>query len=205
MSYLAAALILAAFGCVLLIGEYFFATHGILLVAAIICFFAAVGVVGVYGSTFELATAAVMCAIAVPLSTYGAVVMWKRVFGGNPSPAAEASIAEMPELVGLIELRGRVGKTLSELRPSGVVEFEDRRVDVMTEGLMIEKGVWVKCVDVKPGKVIVRPVEVGEQVAKKATEAASAPISTPTSAPTPNRVDESGNKKDLNNDDWQIG
>ena len=44
------------------------------------------------------------------------------------------------------------------LRP-GVVDFDGRRIDTITEGMMVEPGQWVRCIEVKAGKVIVRPVE----------------------------------------------
>jgi membrane-bound ClpP family serine protease len=196
MSYLAFAALIAVFGLILLVGEYFFATGGILLVAAVMCFFAAVGIVGVYGSTLELAVASVAGVVGVPLATYGAVMTWKKVFGGEPSPAAEASIAEMPELVGLAALRGRVGKTTSLMRPSGVVEFDGQRVDALSEGPQIEPGEWVRCVDVKPGRVIVRRVESSE-----ADEVKPAPI--PVESDPPRTIPDR-KKPDLNADDWQI-
>jgi membrane-bound serine protease (ClpP class) len=37
--------------------------------------------------------------------------------------------------------------------------FDGKRVDVMTEGMMVADGEWVRCVDVRAGKVIVRPTE----------------------------------------------
>jgi membrane-bound ClpP family serine protease len=196
MSYLAFAALIAVFGLILLVGEYFFATGGILLVAAVMCFFAAVGIVGVYGSTLELAVASVAGVVGVPLATYGAVMTWKKVFGGEPSPAAEASIAEMPELAGLAALRGRVGKTTSLMRPSGVVEFDGQRVDALSEGPQIEPGEWVRCVDVKPGRVIVRRVESSE-----ADEVKPAPI--PVESDPPRTIPDR-KKPDLNADDWQI-
>lgn len=196
MSYLAVAALIAVFGLILLVGEYFFATGGILLVAAVLCFFVAVGVVGIYGSTLELAVASVAGVVGVPLATYGAVVTWKKVFGGEPSPAAEASINEMPELVGLASLRGRVGRATSLLRPSGVVEFDGQRVDAMSEGPQIEAGEWVKCVDVKGGRVLVRRVESSD-----AGGSNPAPIPAD-SAPLPAVPDRK--KPDLNADDWQI-
>jgi membrane-bound ClpP family serine protease len=196
MSYLAFAALIAVFGLILLVGEYFFATGGILLVAAVMCFFAAVGIVGVYGSTLELAVASVAGVVGVPLATYGAVMTWKKVFGGEPSPAAEASIAEMPELAGLAALRGRVGKTTSLMRPSGVVEFDGQRVDALSEGPQIEPGEWVRCVDVKPGRVIVRRVESSE-----ADEVKPAPI--PAESDPPRTIPDR-KKPDLNADDWQI-
>jgi hypothetical protein len=32
-------------------------------------------------------------------------------------------------------------------------------VDTITEGIMIDTGQWVRCIDVQAGKVIVRPVD----------------------------------------------
>ena len=196
MSYLAFAILIAFFGLILLVGEYLFATGGILLVAAVMCFFAAVGLIGIYGSTLEFAVASVLGMIGVPLSTYGAVMVWKKVFGGDPSPAAEATIGEMPELAGLESLRGRVGKTISPMRPSGVVNFEGQRVDAMSEGPMFDAGVWVKCVDVKAGKVVVRQVEPDSDP-KIDREPTPSPIS-------PNSPTSDRKKADLNADDWSI-
>jgi membrane-bound serine protease (ClpP class) len=65
----------------------------------------------------------------------------------------------MPVHIELEQLRGRFGRAISALRPAGVVEFDGRRVDTLTEGMMVEPGQWVRCIDVKAGKVIVRPVE----------------------------------------------
>jgi membrane-bound serine protease (ClpP class) len=48
---------------------------------------------------------------------------------------------------------------VSALRPAGITEFHGRRIDTLSEGDMIDAGQWVKCVDVKAGKVIVRAVE----------------------------------------------
>lgn len=196
MSYLAVAALIAVFGLILLVGEYFFATGGILLVAAVMCFFAAVGVVGIYGSTLELAVASVAGVVGVPLATYGAVMTWKKVFGGEPSPAAEASVADMPEIAGLESLRGRIGKTSSLLRPSGVVDFDGQRVDAISDGPQIEPGEWVKCVDVKSARVIVRRVESADA---GGANPGPIPAVSPSVAPIPDRK-----KPDLNADDWQI-
>lgn len=200
MTYLAVAAILALCGIVLLLGEYFFATGGLLIVAAVLCFMAALGIIGIYGSLQELVAGSVAVALGVPLLTFGAVYSWKRVFGGDPSPAAEASIAEMPEIAELDALRGRYGQALSPLRPSGVAEFDGRKIDVLTEGLMIDAGSWVKCVDVKPGKVIVRLVDRAEQPS-------TIPEPPPTTSPPEStRSSEEPKRKpvDLNRDDWTI-
>jgi membrane-bound serine protease (ClpP class) len=159
MSYLLLALLLVVAGLCLFLAEYFFATGGLLLVGGVLCFVGAVVIIGAYGSTEELAAAVVAVAVGVPLLTFGGVHFWKKTFGPALSPDAESTIATMPELVELAALKGRVGRTLSPMRPSGVVDFEGRKVDALTEGGMLDADVWVACVDVKPGKVIVRRVE----------------------------------------------
>ena len=65
----------------------------------------------------------------------------------------------MPVNMELEQLRGRLGRTLSSLRPAGVTDFDGRRIDTITEGMMVDAGQWVRCIDVKAGKVIVRPVQ----------------------------------------------
>ena len=55
--------------------------------------------------------------------------------------------------------RGKTGRAVSPLRPSGVAVFDGRRIDVITEGLMVEPGQWVKCVEVRANKVLVRPAD----------------------------------------------
>ena len=71
----------------------------------------------------------------------------------------DASVATMPVNLELEQLRGRYGKTVSALRPSGITEFDGRRVDTMSEGDMIGPGQWVRCIDVKAGRVVVRQVD----------------------------------------------
>jgi len=39
------------------------------------------------------------------------------------------------------------------------VDLDGRRIDTLTEGMMVEPGQWVRCIDVKAGRVIVRPVD----------------------------------------------
>jgi membrane-bound serine protease (ClpP class) len=74
-------------------------------------------------------------------------------------PEEETTLATTPMYQELEQFRGRFGKTLSTLRPAGVVDFDGRRVDALTEGMMVDAGQWVRCVDVKAGKVVVRPAE----------------------------------------------
>jgi membrane-bound serine protease (ClpP class) len=81
----------------------------------------------------------------------------KRLFLSGPQE--DETVANMPVNLELEQLRGRYGRTASALRPSGVVDFDGQRVDVLSDGALIEPGQWVRCIDVKSGKVIVRQVD----------------------------------------------
>jgi membrane-bound serine protease (ClpP class) len=87
--------------------------------------------------------------------------LWPRTPMGKRLilPDQDATVAMMPVNLELENLRGRYGRAISDLRPAGVVDFDGRRVDTMSEGMMVAAGSWVRCVDVKAGKVVVRPVD----------------------------------------------
>ncbi len=56
---------------------------------------------------------------------------------------------------GLELLLGKEGVAITDLRPSGMVDIEGRRTDVVTSGEMIDKGVRVKVVEVEGNRVVV--------------------------------------------------
>lgn len=71
------------------------------------------------------------------------------------APEPDEAVAVGPDLQ---ELKGRVGRTLSAMRPGGAIDFDGRRVDGLTEGMMLGPNQRVRCIDVRGGQVIVRPV-----------------------------------------------
>jgi membrane-bound serine protease (ClpP class) len=56
------------------------------------------------------------------------------------------------------ELLDKVGVAQTNLRPSGTALIDGKRVDVVTEGTMIERGKGVKVVAVEGMRVVVRAV-----------------------------------------------
>ncbi len=54
------------------------------------------------------------------------------------------------------ELLDHTGTALSPLRPAGTVLIDGKRVDVVTEGQMVEKGAPVRVVSVEGMRVVVR-------------------------------------------------
>jgi membrane-bound serine protease (ClpP class) len=157
-SYLTVALILIAIGVVLLGAEILLPTGGFLVVGALLFFALGVGTILYYGDTLEATVALAGLAVGLPAAGFVAVAAWRRLSIGNSldtgTPGATAT--NTPQILELEALKGRVGKTVSPMRPSGSVEFDGRRVDAMSEGMMLDAGVWVRCVDVKGGKVVVR-------------------------------------------------
>ena len=57
-----------------------------------------------------------------------------------------------------IELIGKVGQTLTALRPAGVVLVEDERLDVVSEGTFIDAYKQVKIVKVEGSRIVVREI-----------------------------------------------
>jgi membrane-bound serine protease (ClpP class) len=56
------------------------------------------------------------------------------------------------------ELLERTGSALSPLRPAGTALIDGKRVDVVTEGQMVEKGARVRVVAVEGMRVVVRGI-----------------------------------------------
>ena len=55
-------------------------------------------------------------------------------------------------------LVGQEGVTLTPLRPAGMARFDSEKVDVISEGDMIERDSRVKVIEVKGNRVVVRAV-----------------------------------------------
>jgi membrane-bound ClpP family serine protease len=157
---LALAYVLIAVGFLLLAAELFIPTGGVFFVLSVAAIAGGVAMTFLYEPTLGTVT---LIGVFIALPVLGSILLhyWpktrlgKRFFLTAPQEEESLSAADQE----LEPLRGRLGRALSALRPSGVVDFDGRRVDVITEGMMVEPDQWVRCIDVKAGKVIVRAVE----------------------------------------------
>lgn len=153
---------LIIFSLVLMAAEVFLPTGGILGVLALAGIVAGTAMAFYRDPTEGFIT---LVALFVILPVLGPVLMhyWPRTAMGKKflleAPEEDTSVASLPVYQELERLRGRYGRTVSALRPSGITEFDGRRVDTISEGDMIEAGQWVRCIDVRAGKVIVRQVD----------------------------------------------
>jgi membrane-bound serine protease (ClpP class) len=149
---------LIAAGVLLLVAELLFPSG--------LMFALAIGAVGVgvtmtfaHDTTTGLVTLVI---VVVTLPTLGGVLLhyWPRTRLGRKFILAGPTDATTADAThGLERFRGRYGKTLSALRPAGITEFDGVRVDTVSEGMMIEPGQWVRCIDVQGGRVVVRQTE----------------------------------------------
>jgi membrane-bound serine protease (ClpP class) len=77
-----------------------------------------------------------------------------RVASLKPPEAHEVDASVGPDLARLVGLRGRA---LTTLRPSGMVDFDGRRLDGLAEEGLIPVGSSITAVRVSSGRLVVRP------------------------------------------------
>jgi membrane-bound ClpP family serine protease len=171
MDYLTLALILFTIGIIMLLAEILLPTGGFLVVVSLLFFALGVGIILVQGTTTEAVVALIALAVGLPAAGYAAVAAWRRMSIGAILPDEGTATGTVPAVVELEALKNRTGKTVSPMRPSGTVEFDGKRVDAMTEGVMIDAGVWVRCTEVKGSKVVVRQMETPTDVGDIAPDA----------------------------------
>ena len=140
-----------------LLAEIFIPSHGILTVAGLACLVVAVV------KTFQVSTnagvvATLACIVLLPTAAVIAVKVWPHTWIGrkispdNPvltSRDVGVSVNEMQSMI------GRVGRSLSPLRPSGICDFDGRRFPCVAEMGMIGPGIDVRVVGVKGSNLAV--------------------------------------------------
>ncbi|MFL5342341.1 MAG: NfeD family protein [Gemmataceae bacterium] len=156
--------ILIVLGFLLFAAELMIPSHGVLIAAAIFIDIVGIGMVFYYGGRYQGFVTLAAVALAAPLFAGVMYWVWPKTPMGRRlmlrgSPDAAATVADLPAVAELEVLKGRIGKATSVLRPAGVVDFDGRRVDCLSEGVLIEPNTWVRCIAVKGNRVIVRPID----------------------------------------------
>jgi membrane-bound ClpP family serine protease len=164
MDNLTIGFVLVGVAMLLLVGELFITSGGVLLVMAGIADLIGLAMIFMHGDMYLGLTTLGAEALLLPVFAVLAFHVWPRTPMGRrmilrTTGRDEETLAQMPAMKEFEALRGRIGKAVSVLRPAGVVEFDGRRVDCLSEGLLIEPDTWVRCVEVKTGRVLVRPID----------------------------------------------
>lgn len=173
--YLAA--ILFAVGIMLVVLEVFIPSFGLLTVGALCCFGLSVwqAYVGA-GAPAAWIMGVVAPVLTVVILYYGLKYMPRSRWGrglvlydpadeGATVPATSTETFALSAEGGTVEdelkpLVGKEGVAQSDLRPAGVAFIEGNRLDVVTEGSMIDAGGRVKVIAVEGNRVVVRRVRV---------------------------------------------
>ncbi|MDD2998667.1 MAG: NfeD family protein [Candidatus Riflebacteria bacterium] len=152
----------------LMLGGFFF----LFLEIAIIPGFGITGVIGLLllGAAITAAYMKLSSGMAV-FATFAGVfgvillLLWfffvfpKTRFGKHFVLEAESSTAEgFLAVEDLKRYLGKEGVTTTMLRPSGIARIDDERLDVITDGEFIEKGVKIKVIKTAAGRIIVTAI-----------------------------------------------
>lgn len=105
---------------------------------------------------FGYQTGSVILAVAL-LGLVMGVWWWLKFFPESRLGKRFISQSATGELgVAKPELLNGTGVALSQLRPSGIATINGQRVDVVTEGGLIERGTAIKVVAVEGARIVVR-------------------------------------------------
>jgi membrane-bound serine protease (ClpP class) len=153
--------ILYLIGTGLLVAEIFIPSHGVLTVAGLGIFGAAI-----YMTFRQSETAGYIALLAslilLPCMVFISVKYWHRTPMGKrispPNPVLTA--ADLGDWEArLSPFVGKVGRSLSPLRPVGTCEFDGQRLECIAEMGMIERDQLVKAVAVRGRNLAVAPAE----------------------------------------------
>jgi membrane-bound serine protease (ClpP class) len=161
MSPLTVAYLLILLGLAMLAAELFVPSGGALFLVSSLCIIGGVVLTFIYGDTATGMVTLLGVFVVVPALAGLMLYLWPRTPMGRRLVLRDRDdeTALSPVNLELEALRGRYGRALCDLRPAGVVDFDGRRVDTISEGLMVVAGAWVRCIDVRAGTVVVRQVD----------------------------------------------
>ena len=156
---------LAAAGLLAILAEMFLPTAGVLGAAGLGSIIASIVVVyrrfGSLAGSLYLAAVAVLIPVLIalyfkffPRSPMGRWLMIRKTPGGGPAGGAEPGPYE--------GLTGREGRTLTVLRPVGLVLIGDRKYSAVSGGEFIERDRQVKVLKVEGSRILVRETTGGE-------------------------------------------
>lgn len=148
-------ILLFAAGLVLIVAEVFIPSMGLLGLAAALCIVGSIGM-AFYEDTGAGMKMLVASAVFVPLvMTFGiklfpSTPMGKKLMARGYSFEDGTAVDRRDQ--GLV---GKTGMVEAPLRPAGIARIEERRVDVVSRGEMIDRGESIVVVEVSGNRVIV--------------------------------------------------
>lgn len=149
-------LILFVLGVVLIIAELFLpgAIAGFLGVLAIIGSLLMAGGNLLYtGISIMIALLITIIAMIIMIKVFGRrMKLFKKIVLSDSVSTEKGYVSN----INRTDLLGKIGKTMTPLRPAGTIDINGERLDVVTEGGFIAVGVDVKVIKVEGVRIIVR-------------------------------------------------
>ena len=149
---------IVALGLLAILLEPFVPSGGVLAVLGAVGMCVGIGMAYHYQGTGWGTTFFIACLILAPVAAIFAFKIFPHTpVGKRLILKSELSIEDgfQSADVTLEQLAGQEGVTITMLRPVGVARFGDRRVDVVTDGELIEKGERVLVIEVEGSRVVV--------------------------------------------------
>lgn len=152
----------------LIVAEFFLPTGGILGISSVAVLAAAIGIAFSH-SVFAGATVILFVTVTTPMVIFGMLKAWphtpigRRMLNRRPGdPVAEPPKRTTSRGTPLDQLVGRTGTAKTDLLPSGQVEIDGEKIDAVSNGVAIDKGMPVVVTSVEAGRVHVRPAHEDE-------------------------------------------
>lgn len=152
------AALFAGVGVLLLIAEMFIPSHATLTAVAVVCFLIAVGfcfavspLAGFYAGTGMV--------IIAPVALIAALKVWPKTSLGRRMTLAHVSTSATSPAPTDTTLRvGATGSALTDLRPTGMCDFDGHRVEAVCDRGILHRGAAVTIIALREGVPVVRAI-----------------------------------------------
>ena len=147
---------------ILLVGEFFLPTGGLMGIAAVVTAIAAISVAFTHSMSAGVAMVMVIAA-TTPVVFMASVRLWphtpigRRILNRKPGEIDTAPTSKLADGTPLAELVGKTGEAQTDLLPSGQVIIDGAKLNAVSTGMAIDRGTQIVVVKVVAGKVQVRP------------------------------------------------
>ena len=164
---------------VLLVGEFFLPTGGLMGVGAVVAAVTAIVIAFTHSVTAGI-TMLVVIAATTPMVFIAAVRIWphtpvgRRILNRRPGEVDGAPQRMFSDGTPLSELVGQTGNAETDMLPAGQVLIGSRKMNALSTGMAIDRGTRIVVVRVIAGKVQVRPAEAEED--EQQDEAPQSPL-----------------------------
>ncbi len=152
--------LLLLFGIVLAVVEIFVPSGGLLGVLCLMSVTAAIILAFYMGGPTTGFSFMIVAGVALPAVIGFGLKIWPNTRIGRRILLDIPDGDEVkPNDFGVRELIGKIGRAKTMMVLSGSIEIDGKIIDAISEGTAIEKGQWVKVIDVRGNRVIVRPTD----------------------------------------------